>query len=109
MSYIIGDKVKLKKGAPLYKSSSSIIPNGYVKDEKITNITRVASGTKHPYNTTGDLGWMNELDILPYEEKEKYEGEIELVDKDNLIDYLKKHDDKIVMINSKAFKDIFDL
>lgn len=109
MKFKIGDKVKLKKGAPLYKSSSSIISTSSVKSDKITYITRVASGTKHPYNTTGDLGWMNESDITLYEDKEKYEVEIELVDKDNLIDYLKKHEDKIVMIDSKEFKDVLGL
>ena len=30
---------------------------------KTTNITRYAAGAAHPYNTTGDLGWMNESDI----------------------------------------------
>ena len=109
MSFVIGDKVKLKKGAPLYKSSSSILASGVVKEEKITYITRVASGTKHPYNTTGDLGWMNENDISLVDEKEKYEVEIELIDKDNLIDYIKEHDDKIVMIDSKTFKDVLGL
>lgn len=109
MTFKIGDKVKLNKGAPLYKSSSSIIPSGYVKETKITYITRVASGSKHPYNTTGDLGWMNENDISLVDEKEKYEVEIELIDKDNLIDYIKQHDDKIVMIEAKDFRDIFGL
>lgn len=109
MGFVVGDKVKLKKGAPLYKSSTSLIPSSTVKQEKITYITRVASGTKHPYNTTGDLGWMNESDITKYEEKDKYEVEIELVDKDDLIEYIKNHPNKIVMIDSKEFKDILGL
>ena len=110
MKFIVGDKVRLKKGAPLYKSSTSIISTSKVKEDKITYITRVVSGTKHPYNTTGDLGWMNESDITLYEDKkDKYEVEIELIDKDNLIDYIKKHDDKIVMIDSKEFRDVLGL
>lgn len=109
MGFIVGEKVKLRKGAPLYKSSSSLIASSTLKQEKITNITRVASGTKHPYNTTGDLGWMNASDITKYEEKEKYEVEIELIDKDNLIDYIKKHPDKIVIMDGDQLKDVFDL
>ena len=109
MSFKIGDKVKLKKGSPLYKSSSSIIPASFLKDDKITYITRVASGTKHPYNTTGDLGWMNESDIELDDPKEKYEVEIELIDKDNVIDYIKEHPDKVVIMNGEQLKDVFNL
>ena len=89
MKYKVGDKVVLRANAPLYKSSSALIANSKLKSEKVTYITRVASGAKHPYNTTGDLGWMNESDISLYEvapvdDKIKYEMEIELiVDKDN--------------------------
>ena len=36
---------------------------------------------------------MNEDDIELYDPKEKYEVEIELIDKDNLIDYIKEHPD----------------
>lgn len=46
----------------LYKTSNDSTPNGTIKN-KITKITRYAEGTKHPYNTTGDLGWINESDI----------------------------------------------
>ena len=110
MAFIVGDKVILKKGAPLYKSSSSVISTSKVKDDKITHITRVAAGTKHPYNTTGDLGWMNESDIKLYkDDKDKYEVEIELTDKDGLIEYLKTHKDKIVMMDADALKDILGL
>lgn len=106
-NFIVGDKVKLKKGSPLYKSSNSIIPSGYVKDDKITFITRVASGTKHPYNTTGDLGWMNGSDIISLEENDdKYEFKGELIDKDELIDYLSKNDEFIIVIDSKQFKEM---
>lgn len=108
MGFIVGEKVKLRKGAPLYKSSTSIIASSFLKSEKITNITRVAVGAKHPYNTTGDLGWMNESDITKYEEKNKYEVEIEVVDKDDLIGYLKEHPDKIVMIDSKQLWDVIN-
>lgn len=109
MKFKIGDKVKLVKGSPLYKSSSSVIATSFVKEDKITYITRIAIGTKHPYNTTGDLGWMNESDIKSVEEKEKYEVEIELIDKDNLVPYIKEHPDKIVIMNGEQFKDVFDL
>ena len=109
MKYKIGDKVFLKKGVPLYKSSSSIIATSSVKEDKITYITRIAPNTRHPYNTTGDLGWMNEGDIELYDPKEKYEVEIELIDKDNLIDYIKEHPDKVVIMNGEQLKDVFDL
>ena len=109
MKYKIGDKVFLKKGVPLYKSSSSIIATSSVKEDKITYITRIAPNTRHPYNTTGDLGWMNEGDIEVYDPKEKYEVEIELIDKDNLIDYIKEHPDKVVIMNGEQLKDVFKL
>lgn len=105
----IGDRVILKSGSPLYKSSASLIPSSYLKSEKQTVITRVASGSKHPYNTTGDLGWMNESDIKLYNDDKKYEVEIELVDKSGLIDYLKEHEDKIIMIDAKELKDVLGL
>ena len=59
----IGDKVVIN-GA-LYKSSNASSASGSVSN-KITNITRKASGAAHPYNTTGDLGWMNESSISVY-------------------------------------------
>ena len=34
----------------------------YIKDKK-TTITRVVSGARHPYNSTGDLGWCDEKSI----------------------------------------------
>lgn len=61
----IGDKVVIN-GA-LYSSSNASSPAGSVSN-KTTNITRVVPGAAHPYNTTGDLGWMNESDIRFYEE-----------------------------------------
>lgn len=56
----IGDRVIIN--GSLYTSSNAKSPAGKVSN-KITNITRFASGAAHPYNTTGDLGWMNESDI----------------------------------------------
>ncbi len=46
----------------LYSNSNAKEPSGYVKN-KTTKITRISKVAAHPYNTTGDLGWMNEKDI----------------------------------------------
>ena len=59
----IGDRVIINGN--LYTSSNAASPAGSVSN-KITNITRYSKGTAHPYNTTGDLGWMNEADIKAY-------------------------------------------
>ena len=56
----IGDEVIVN--GPLYVSSNASGSTGYVKNKR-TRITRKAPGTAHPYNTTGDLGWMNESSI----------------------------------------------
>ena len=56
----IGDRVIIN--GDLYTSSNAASPAGKVSN-KTTTITRFASGAAHPYNTTGDLGWMNESDI----------------------------------------------
>ena len=61
----IGDKVVIN-GA-LYASSNAALPAGSISN-KVTNITRKNPGSAHPYNTTGDLGWMNESDIRMYTE-----------------------------------------
>ena len=61
----IGDKVIIN-GA-LYVSSNAASASGSVSN-KVTNITRKNPGSTHPYNTTGDLGWMNESDIRMYTE-----------------------------------------
>lgn len=106
MKFKIGDKVIINGN--LYKSSNATTPSSSVKN-KVTNITRIAKGSKHPYNTTGDLGWMDESSIKFYEDDKKYEIEIELTDKSGLIDYLKNHDDKIIMIDSKELKDVLGL
>lgn len=61
----IGDKVIIN--GPLYVNSNAASPSGSVSN-KITEITRKAVGSAHPYNTTGDLGWMDESSIKKYEE-----------------------------------------
>ena len=61
----IGDRVIINGG--LYTSSDAANPVGNVSN-KVTNITRYVEGAAHPYNTTGDLGWMNEADISLYTE-----------------------------------------
>lgn len=59
----IGDKVIVN--GPLYISSTAKNSSGRVNN-RVTNITRIAANTSHPYNTTGDLGWMNASDIKLY-------------------------------------------
>lgn len=111
MAFKIGDKVVLMMGTPLYKSSNALISATKLKASKITNITRVVTG-KHPYNTTGDLGWCDEKYISLYQEekpKDKYEMEIELIDKDDLIEYLKENNDKVIVIKSKDIKKVFGI
>lgn len=52
----IGDDVIIS--GDLYTSSNASSPAGSVTNKK-TKITRIAVGAKHPYNTTGYLGWMD--------------------------------------------------
>jgi len=61
----IGNKVVIN--GPLYYTANDTTPNGSVSN-KITTITRKAVGTAHPYNTEGDLGWMDESSITQYVE-----------------------------------------
>lgn len=61
----IGDRVVVN--GPLYTNSNASSPAGSVSN-KTTNITRKNPGSAHPYNTTGDLGWMDESSIRKAEE-----------------------------------------
>lgn len=61
----IGDKVVVN--GPLYTSSNASTPAGNISN-KVTTITRRNDGSAHPYNTTGDLGWMDESSITKYNE-----------------------------------------
>ena len=83
MKFKIGDEVIIN--GELYKGSNEMTPAGRVTN-KTTKITRIAEGARHPYNTTGDLGWMDEEDIKYVVEpvtdyKELYEKQL-LVNKD---------------------------
>lgn len=60
-----GDHVIIN--GPLYANSNAVSPAGSVSN-KVTYITRKNPGSAHPYNTTGDLGWMDESSIRKYEE-----------------------------------------
>lgn len=64
-NFKIGDKVIINGN--LYRSSNATSASGSVKN-KTTKITRIATGAKHPYNTAGDLGWMDESSIKAYTE-----------------------------------------
>lgn len=106
MKFKIGDKVILT--GELYYTSNDLKPTSYVKG-KHTTITRIAVGTRHPYNTTGDLGWCDEKSLTKDEPVVKKEVEIELIDKDDLIGYIKEHPDKVVLMNGEQLKDVFGL
>ena len=107
MKFKIGDKVILN--GYIYVSSNASTPSRKITN-KITNITRISSGSRHPYNTTGDLGWCDESSLKLYEESEKtYEGELTLIDKNGLVEYLKEHDDKILVLSTKQLKDILEV
>ena len=104
MKFKIGDKVILNGN--IYVSSNVTTPARKITN-KITNITRIAKGSKHPYNTTGDLGWCDEASLKLYEEPEKeYVGELTLIDKNGLVEYLMEHDDKVLILSSKQLKDL---
>ena len=70
----IGDKVVIS--GSLYRSSTALLPAGSVKN-KVTYISRRIKA-KHPYNTTGDLGWMDESAITLYSESSKPSTSTEL-------------------------------
>ena len=65
----IGDKVVIN-GA-LYRSSNDNSAAGYANN-KTAYITKYVAGSKHPYNTTGDLGWVDEGAITAYSGGIKY-------------------------------------
>lgn len=69
LKFKVGDKVIIN--GSLYVSSDASSPAGNIVN-KITNITRAISGAKHPYNTTGDLGWMDESSIKLYSDSSSY-------------------------------------
>lgn len=106
MKFRVGDKVILT--GELYYTSNDLKPTSYVKG-KHTTITRIAVGSRHPYNTTGDLGWCDEKSLTKDEPVVKKEVEIELIDKDDLIGYIKEHPDKVVLMNGKELMDVFGL
>lgn len=106
MKFKIGDKVILN--GYIYTSSNATKPANIIKN-KITNITRVINGAKHPYNTTGDLGWCDESSLTLYEEEKKYECEIEVVDTSRLIDYLKEHNNKVIIMREEDIKKVFGI
>ena len=85
----IGDKVIIN-GA-LYVSSNAASASGSVSN-KVTNITRKNPGSAHPYNTTGDLGWMDESSIRKAEEPKPKTFKVgDKVVPLTLVDYNGKH------------------
>ena len=64
-AFNIGDHVIIN--GPLYVSSNAASPVGSISN-KVTYITRKNPGSAHPYNTTGDLGWMDQSSIKKYNE-----------------------------------------
>lgn len=107
MKFKIGDKVILN--GYIYVSSNATTPAKKITN-KVTNITRIAQGAKHPYNTTGDLGWCDEASLKLYEDPvKKYEVEVELIDKDKLIDYIKEHPNKVLVMDENQIKEVFGI
>ena len=106
MKYKIGDKVIIT--GELYVSSNATKPTSYVKDRH-TTITRVVSGARHPYNSTGDLGWCDEKSIKYDEPVVKKEIEVTLIDKEDLIGYVKEHPEDVIIMNGSQVKDVFGL
>lgn len=107
MKFKIGDKVILN--GYIYVSSNATTPAKKITN-KVTNITRIAQGAKHPYNTTGDLGWCDEASLKLYEDPvKKYEVEVELIDKDKLIDYIKENPSKVVVMDGEQLKEVFGI
>lgn len=67
LKYKIGDKVIIS--GKLYLSGNAAVATSSVMG-KITFVTRAVPGVKHPYNTTGDLGWMDEKSLTLYQKAE---------------------------------------
>lgn len=85
----IGDSVILN--GPIYTSSNATTPANTIKNKK-TKITRYAKGTKHPYNTTGDLGWCDEKSLTKIEPTPSTKFKIgDKVIPIKLVDYNGKH------------------
>ena len=64
LKFSVGDYVLVS--GPLYANSNAASATSSIKN-RVTTITRIALGAKHPYNTTGDLGWMDESSITKIE------------------------------------------
>lgn len=77
LKFKIGDKVIIS--GYLYKTANAALSSGSVFG-KVTTVTRVAAGSKHPYNTTNDLGWMDEKCLSLYQKAENV-GLIKVGDK----------------------------
>lgn len=91
----IGDKVIIN--GELYGNSNATKSSGTIKN-KVTFITRYNKGSKHPYNTTGDLGWMDEKSISKYTE-EKWTPKVgDIVVPIKLVDYRNK---KLIQYDKK--------
>ena len=107
MKFKIGDKVILN--GYIYVSSNATTPSKKITN-KITNVTRIAKGSKHPYNTTGDLGWCDEASLKLYQEPVKeYKGELTLIDLNGLVDYIKNENDKILVLTCEQLKKVLGL
>ncbi len=65
LKYKVGDKVVVS--GFLYRTANADFSVRTVLG-KVTKITRTFPTGKHPYNTTGDLGWMDEKSIKLYDE-----------------------------------------
>ena len=63
--YKVGDRVIID--GQLYGTADGDNP-GQIVNNRVTTITRVATGHLYPYNTTGDLGWMAEACVKLYVE-----------------------------------------
>ena len=66
VDFKVGDKVVIN--GYLYKNANAKDPSSSIVN-KVTYITRVAVGSKHPYNTTGDIGWMDAKSIVKVDAK----------------------------------------